>query len=151
MVIALVMMDTMAICVIINVHQNVKLAYRIMSVPVVLTDSGEKRVQHATRTVLMLVMKPQDIAGVETGISMVTRTTAIANHVPKNVTIKHVITILECVTRVAWMDIGEIIAMPHAAQIAMEHVTRLLDIAYSVQLSLCMGRCVINNVVQRVL
>ena len=73
--------------------------------------TGETCELLVTPTVRTPVINTQATARVSMVIILPTRTKVSAHHVMRTVTTKHAIPILECVTRVAWVDTGEIIAI----------------------------------------
>jgi len=138
--------DILEIHIMISVHQNAKHVYRLTSVPVAQTDTGEISVQHVTLTVRAPVIKLLVIANVRT-VTLPTKAKVSAKHVLKTVKTKHAMPILECVIKVALMEKKEITVILHAARNVIEHVPRILDIVYSVKQSIFMEYFVMKSVV----
>ena len=111
-------------------------------------DTGVTRVLLVTQTVWTRVIKTQAIADALVDITTLTRTKVGAHYVMRIVTTKHAIPILECVTRVAWVDTGKTIAIKRATTDAIKHAHKTLDIARDVQIILCMDFFATNSVLQ---
>jgi len=109
-----------------------------MTVPVARTDTGVKRVLLVTLIVKTRVIKTQVFASVRTVILTPKRIQPFVQHVPQIATTKHAIPILVCVIKVAWMVTGEMTAIARAAKNVLLHVSKKMDIAYSVQIHPCM-------------
>jgi len=138
--------DTGAVRVITDAYHIAHYAIQATRVSRVWMDTGETRAPLVTLTVRTRVIKTQATARALVDITITSRTKVSAQHVTITVTTIHVIPILECVIRVAWMGTGEIIAIKRATTVVIILAYKTMDIARNVQINLCMDFYATNNV-----